>query len=76
MMNSAAPDVEHILQNTASPKRERLYDIQKRYRQLVDRGIIHEEGPKTAFYIGEYDSYENTHIEEWRYEDTLDHPFP
>jgi len=41
------PIVKNILENNFAPRIARVLEIQKRYDDLVERGIIQEEPPKT-----------------------------
>jgi hypothetical protein len=60
-MVSIVPDVEII----SAAGEKSFSDIQRRYHQLVERGLIQEEKPKT-FSLGannNFDTYKNQYID-------------
>jgi len=59
---SLVPIVENILKEKATPHNPDLAKMQNRYNDLVKRGVIKEERPKTFGDVIYPIDYENKHI--------------
>ena len=61
-MMSLIPAVEDILEKKALPRNSKLEEIQSRYNELIQRGVIKKAQPKTFGDVVYPVDYSNKHI--------------